>query len=540
MAITGIVQSSDLEKNLKGTIMYKYSKQITNLFVEHLKDKKENIFIPTLNYLLDIIPGMREDLIDVYNGYMGIVDGVENIPDSVKAVQGALLDGLCFGYEPDGNYALYTMNFGFLDYLEVGSVDMCRKCMAKNKIGEAKGFRIDVEYVNSSDTFEYKAVNCRKPVLDDETTLLVPYIVVVRLMLLLEKYVDSQGILRLRQNVNGTEKERFVSSNVKILSKYCDEPSMLEHIKTAYFPLKAFFYVPVIGAPSTTAMTTRINLFDLYYISSVTSKTLDKYVEKPVDPVRDLLVESVIISHFMKVKSENPDGFARMVTSLPNYKKILSDADIENMGRKELSAYLHSISREQKEQILNGFKSAKNEVELREKAFGKEAVTLDVTDKESIKNALKISICRFVIRKKDCTLSAIMGTNDSRILSVLYGRNYYARYESFGARFSEAVNDIKRGTPYDVALRDMGFNVSEELLQGIKELESAYDVQDESFVEALKKLVAENEGVQLRASSSTDSILLRTVNAYIDENGTAQDYYRYLDPSKIVACIQMK
>ena len=539
-AVTGIVQSTDLERNLTDTKMFNYSKQVTKILLDQLKEKKENVSIPTLNYLFEVIPGLRQEMIDVYNGYMGIVDGIEDIPDSVKAVQGALLDGLCFGYEPDGIYNLYTMNFKLLNYLDVDSLDMCKKCMTKNKVGEAKGFRIDVEYINSSDSFEYKAVNCRKPVLDDEVTPLIPYVVILQLMKLMEKFVDSQAVLRVKQVVNGADKVRYVTSNIKALSCYCDDTTMLKFIETAYFPLKAFFYVPVVGAPSTTAMVTRVNLFDVYDVRKVSSETLKKNVERPINPVRDLLVESVVISKLMKLKGDNPDGFARVVSMLPGYKKILSDADIENMGRKELSAYLHSITQEDKEKILNGIKSAKAEVDIRAKAFGKESVTLDVRDKDGIKEALNSSICRFLIRKKDCTLSAIMCTNSPSILSVMYGKNYFARYESFNARFYEAVRDIQRGTDCAIALRDMGFTVTDELLDGIHELELASEVQDESFVEALKKLVAESEGVKLRASSSnTDAILVRTVNAYIDEKGV-QDYYRYLDPSKIVSCIQLR
>ena len=110
--LTGTVRSSALEASLGKTLMGTFIPQIDAFLRSSLSQKGNNIEIPTLGYLFKNIPGMKEPFIELYNSRMGLEKGVEVIPDDLKASQGALLDGLCFGYDLEGGgYALYTMNF---------------------------------------------------------------------------------------------------------------------------------------------------------------------------------------------------------------------------------------------------------------------------------------------------------------------------------------------------------------------------------------------------------------------------------------------
>ena len=97
-SITGEVRSTELEARLGTTIMGGYVNEIDNFF-KSIFGQEKNVSLPTLGYLFETIPELKEKMISKYNMEMGLEKGVEDIPDDLKASQGALLDGLCFGYD---------------------------------------------------------------------------------------------------------------------------------------------------------------------------------------------------------------------------------------------------------------------------------------------------------------------------------------------------------------------------------------------------------------------------------------------------------
>lgn len=132
-SIVGRVRSTQLEQSLSGTIVADYVPQIDSNFMSLLQNKGDNIMIPSLGYFMsDIAPESKNRFINLYNRTMGLEDGVENIPDEVKAVQGALFDGLCFGYDTTSDtVAIYTMNFDLLmNDLDVNR-DMASMCIKR-------------------------------------------------------------------------------------------------------------------------------------------------------------------------------------------------------------------------------------------------------------------------------------------------------------------------------------------------------------------------------------------------------------------------
>ena len=136
---------------------------------------------------------------------------------------------------------------------------------------------------------------------------------------------------------------------------------------------------------------------------------------------------------------------------------------------------------------------------------------------------------------KDCKLSSITCTNSPLILRSFYGRDYFSKYEGFNIRFNAFLNAISNGEETREALSEYGFSPDPDLLEEIEEITKAGSVKERSFEEALRHAVAESEGVTLKSSSKeSDNILVRLLNAYIDEEGKVIDYYRSIDPQAIV------
>lgn len=540
-SITGEVRSTELEARLGTTIMGGYVNEIDNFF-KSIFGQEKNVSLPTLGYLFEIIPELKEKMISKYNMEMGLEKGVEDIPEDLKASQGALLDGLCFGYDvnetdPSKQYALYTLNFKLLTDMGVDSIDKPGLCMKQNEKGLVKGYRIDVEYNSTPESFSFKAVNHRKAIDDDKEVLLIPYLAVLRLMLIIENFINSGMVLKLSQDLEGLEKVRCVTTNRKVLKAFSDSPDVVDSLESAFFPLRAFFYAPVIGAPSTTAMVTNINLFALDEMKKLRSmKDIRALgVEKSENPVYDVMLDVSISTSLMKIKSENPERFVELLKGLPKSDKYLNITENgEGIGGATISKYLHSLKNKEKNAVLKKIPEAQKKMEVL-KDVGTESRSATSEELKNLKSVLRTSLCKILIRKKDCKLSTVFGTNSPNILQSVYGKDYFAQYEGFNLRFDRLLRYLSMGRPVEIALKENGFQNDEDILKKIEEITKAGAVDKESFAEALKTAVAEREGVKTRAKSSTNNILVRLLNAYITEDGTVEDYYRFVDESKIIS-----
>ena len=170
--LTGSVRSTALEAALGKTEMGKFIPQIDNYFRKTFAQKGNNIEIPTLGYLFSVVDGMTQPFIERYNRTMGLEKSADLIPDALKASQGALLDGLCFGYDmTKGEYALYTMNFDLLNIIDPDSSQRPKQIMDSNKKALLKAYRVDIEYLQSPESFSFKLVNHRKKIYDRELSV---------------------------------------------------------------------------------------------------------------------------------------------------------------------------------------------------------------------------------------------------------------------------------------------------------------------------------------------------------------------------------
>ena len=504
-SITGEVRSTELEARLGTTIMGGYVNEIDNFF-KSIFGQEKNVSLPTLGYLFETIPELKEKMISKYNMEMGLEKGVEDIPDDLKASQGALLDGLCFGYDinetdPSKQYALYTLNFKLLTDMGVDSIDKPGLCMKQNEKGLVKGYRIDVEYNSSPESFSFKAVNHRKAIDDDKEVLLIPYLAVLRLMLIIENFINSGMVLKLSQDLEGLEKVRCVTTNRKVLKAFSDNLFALDEMKK----LRSMKDIKALG------------------------------VEKSENPVYDVMLDVSISTSLMKIKSENPERFVEILKGLPKSDKYLNITENgEGIGGATISKYLHSLKNKEKNVVLKKIPEAQKKMEVL-KDVGTESRSATPEELKNLKSVLHTSLCKILIRKKDCKLFTVFGTNSPNILQSVYGKDYFAQYEGFNLRFDRLLRYLSMGRPVEIALKENGFQNDEDILKKIEEITKAGAVDKESFAEALKTAVAEREGVKTRAKSSTNNILVRLLNAYIKEDGTVEDYYRFVDESKIIS-----
>ena len=548
--ICGTVQSTQLEANLGRTIIGGYISKIDDVILEFFQQGGENVAIPTLDYLLDYLPNLDSKLIRLYNMNMGAQEGVQYIPDNVKIAQGALFDGLCFGYDVENeSVALYTMNFGLLNKINETGIDMSKQCIEKNLKGEVKGYRIDVSYNNSSNSFSFKAVNHRK-VLDnsEEGVLLVPYIAVVRMMKIIESMLNGNSVLRVRQEIGGNSKVRCITKNLNVLKKFCDNEKAVESANCSFFPLKAFFYAPVLGAPSLSSMVTNINIFKLCELRPMRNLKQLKYmgIEKPEDPVESMMMSRIISFKILKMKSDNPVKLLEVLAEFPKSGDYLGGvSDVSMVDSPLISGYLHSLTNSELNEVMDMIPYCREEYNYRMEVFNGNYRNVQESELVDLNGLLKRHICRFIIRKSDCSLSSIICTNNRRLLSKIYGEDYFNKYESFGVRLNYLLSDYEEYGNLRVALREYGFDVDENEYSLIsKTLSKASDL----FSDDVRKEVSEILGIPTKKSSrKSTGVMVRTLDGYISEKiidsetgeavSVVNDYYRSIDPEKIVSAI---
>lgn len=543
-----VVKATQLELRMNATIINGYSGEIMNYVLSKITSTNGHIGMPTLHFFLDTFSDVRAKYEEMYISKMQDQKGYEQVDVDTMIAQGFLFDSLCFVFDSQKNtYSLATMNFELLYDLDI-EYDMLKQVLTKNKQGFVKAYRIDVEYCNDDKEFTFKAVNPRDFDIDENKLdtqegkrfFIVPYTYVMFYMKAVEALLKKGYTLRVHQSLSGIEKIRLITTNQEILSKYCDVPEATKGLTAKFFPLKGFFYAPSIGAPSTSAMVTNINLFNTDVIKNSLPNDFKTYnITKPSDAVGDMIAEGLIINKLMTLKAEDIGDFYYIIENLPAKKYFAADA--ENISDGDIAKYLHSLSDFSKKRVYSML-GIEKELARRRAIIGngRQMTAKEIND---IENTFKNGICRVIIQKKDCRLSAVMGTNNKVILQKIYGNPL--KYESFAHRFYMLLNWL---SDEDSNLSDDSINDELKYLglgygsEGIKAV-NAYLSTDRGTVdeENLKGALADILGVSLKRSNAqvstnkvSTNVLVRTLTARLDENHNPVDYYKYIDKSKII------
>lgn len=558
------VKSSVLDEKLSNTKMGLYRAKIKEYFIDQICSNGK-ISFPTMQKFMEMFPEYKEYMIDLYYEKMGELD-VSCVDIDTVVAQASLFDGLCYVYDSlKDEYTLATMNFELLYDFQI-EYDMLKQVLMKNNNCFVKAYRIDVEYIESGAEFTFKATNARDYDIDDSKSdidedkrfFLIPYICVSELMAVIDSLLNQGTPLRVHQALVGVEKVRFISKDYDLLSKMCDVPVAVKGIDCRYFPLRGFFYAPVVGAPSTTAMVTHINIFDVYMIKVVRDADYKRFnVTKSESPIKSIFAESMVVSMLINIKNTDIGDFKVIVDRLPYRNRFLSN-DVSEIGSVALSKYLHSITESAREKVYNML-GINDEVNRRMQSVteGRELTKAEI---DNISDVLKTHICRVTIQRKDCKLSSILCTNDKSVLAYIYGEDYVRTYESFSVKYYmllgwlryynlDEANIENSRKEIRTKLYDLGLSCDEYDVDAVIGAfrKAGNDTEDDIYTDLMKAYFSQAADVDYTRSTAQSNsrsvsaakgtILSRSLTAYIDEEGNVVDYYRYVDKNKIIGGI---
>lgn len=538
----GTMRATDLEKSLKSTIYSKYRKVMDNFILSNLKKESTNFSIPIVQALVEGGSQLEKELLNLYDRKTSIED-TSGISDEIKVLQASVFDGLVVGVniEKGGETAIYTANMGTIFGLDSESKFSFEKTVDLNRQGIVNAMRIDIEYT-SQEGFSFKPVSLNKntnlKVVNLETGegrfLLVPYIAIQRAMAFFKDMLDDKRVLEVKQILGDVVKTRYITTREEALVKYCDNEEFARTLKPDYFPLKGFFYAPVLGAPSTTIGKTRIDLISIDDIRSVTKPK----VEKARDGLSSLITDSVVQSELVRLSVEDENRYCNLMIRLPHISEYIEDVGSTVPNTVGVMKYLHSLKEGDYMDAVLEIDKETNTID-RSNALLKVLTSFDKVDKDSfstenVKSLLKDGIYKFTIRKKNCEYSSMIVTNNEDYLKQLYGEDYFGKYESFGTRLYKFENLIKDGKDINYALKYCGLSGEDDIQGKVNEIMST-DLLDKNHHDRLAELfdTSDTSTKKTRRSSSNDSIILaRKCFASLTGNGSV-DYYRYIDLSKV-------
>ena len=545
-----VLKIAELQNKLMKTFQFQHYKSIDSYFIEGIKNGEVNI--PTNGfYCTNLVPEHKQELIDLYDRTFGLYDGINDIPESIKVSQGALLDGLHYGYNlGTESFELYTMNPGLFDSDMLTLPEkMLNDIFKKNLVGELKSLRVDIEYQQSNkddviaSELTYKLVNHRKAVNDNEEevgtknaneiVILVPVIAGIRLCSAIMSFLEKNFTLKVTQTVDGLPKIRCITQNKDILKHYCDDEAVVEAMNTTaqYYPYKGFFYVPVVGAPSVTSMVTNVNLFKLEGISKVNSyKEMQQMgIQKAKNGLETVISEIAIKTCLSQLKGNDYALYEETIDKIPNFKAFLTDKGIEEVSEKTIATYLHSSKHSDTKKMLSVVPNAKDKFNKLSGMFTK---TTPIAVSE-LKDILKTNAVKVLVKKADFTLSSMICTNSPEILSMVYGENYVAYYEGFSVRVRKAIEEYRNGVSLKEAFLKYGFSTASAEAIALSFNESANPTDEE--ITNVAYTIAEKKQT---ASKQSDNIMVRTLDAYISENKVI-DYYKYIDPNRVLSAFML-
>lgn len=531
------ITMTEVHKNLMKT--RQFQQDIVNMVVDkYLGDLKTgNINIPSVQSLAEEYPEYAESMIRLYDGTFGLFDHVDEIPNAIKIAQAAVIDSFCYFYNVGDNTlgGICTLNTVILGQESILDQKVLKKAFTLNTEGRIHSLRVDFDFsYYSTEDVAYKTV-AHKAVLDEDNIVLVPYVAGYRFCRLIAGFLEKEFIIGVKQTLgDGSSKVRLITECQKHLTNYCDDPKACEGLTSEYYPTQGYFYAPVLGAPSTTAMKTRINIFYVSNITRITSyeKCRSLGIQKCKDPIKELCLETAILSTMGDLKIKNPDKYDEVISKLPDVG-IMGESFNGDVGILNLSNYLHTATQGIKTKMLKLIPGAQHALDVRlAVTSGSPDSSLTVTA-DNLRQLARTGVLKIVWKKSNGMYSSTIGTNSPEILRKVYGKDYMGNYESFGVRIRNMEDEMEAlGMPLDIALEQYGFDKSiapqvKERLQSGENIESAmYGVM----------------GKKKRASSSNPNLFtIRSLAAYLSgdySNGSvvpkANDYYSSVDISHIM------
>ena len=541
---------SSIEKNLENSIIASHKADIDNKIITLLKSKTngDNFAIPTIDVLaVEEVPGLDQELISLYNSKMSPAYS-DIIPPTIKLIQAALMDSLMFGWDSEsGKISLYTLNVKILFGLSIDGSKIMEKCFEKNQLGILHAYRIDIDYLGEKE-FLFKPVTIqRKSYLYADKYYFFPYYYIYRGTEILKTLLEKGCVMKVTQETEDIVKERFITNSKKVLQRYCDLPDAVNDLSCSFYPLKGYFYAPVVGAPSTTVMVSKVNLFNLNRVENVKGFN-EITVEKVVDPLKNIITCECITKRLEEYSHENDWDFLDVMNNLPEGDKVFKDDLARGMLdiRKTVPKYLHALDMETIDKVADSVPGCRDLVNMYSGLFNKnEYVTLTGMNRSDLRRILNEGVYRIVWMSTNCNYSCATVTNNREILAKIYGKDYFGKYEAQTVRLNELRYRVQNGYDIKESLEYCGFPVDDDLIKAAEEFKSEVTDEGASDIDVnianvkFKKDVTNAMGTTVRAEAETANILTRTCFAVRKEDNTLGDFYRYITLGKVVRAVRI-
>ena len=537
MATTFSITSGDIEVLLEKSVMRAmvYPFEMNRVLAMIKSSESPNLYVDGLNFLIGKqgVKGLRKKLLDKYKNR---IPAATEIPDEIKVLQGALMDSLVYCYNNEtGGIDLYTLNEKIIGYLGVDNEKLISKAYDLNKEGVLHCYRIDIEYLSATDIV-YKATQLNKNTqIDASKFSLFPYDVIKAIIDTTSMMLINNGVLKIDQNVSGVMKSRVATNRDDLLKKYCDNPNAVGSVATSLYPLKGYMYVPILGAPSTTAMMSKVDVFNLDSIHIITNSSQIK-VKKAEDPIGILKKTRVISKRLSEMQMGDPVGYSEVISRLPRVSELFVDEASSTMpSQVAVAKYLNTLSTSELDSIISNLEGAKEKLEVLDGIFTtNESINVaSVTSDDALRDMLKSGVYNVIATKKDCSYTSMIVTNNEGILKKLYGDDYFGKYESFGFRFNRLAYLVKSGKDVKESLTYCGFGTDKETVKDAKTL------KDDAKAESVRDKWLEKQGTKKRAKANTDSILARSCFGSVDEDGNISEFYKYVTLKRVARLVKL-
>lgn len=540
MADFNVLKRGELEKSLGKTIYSSYKAVMDKYIISNLQDGG-SFSVPIVQVLVGESDKLKARLLDLYHRKMATVD-TSHIDEEIKILQASAFDGLLLGLnvEKGMQMAIYTANPNAIFHFDGDSKFSLDKTLDLNEQGIINAVRIDIEYT-SEEGFTFKPVSLNKntnlKVYDTDTMegrfFLVPYIAIQRSMAFFKEMLDDGRILKVTQDKDGIAKVRHICSRKSELVKYLDHKDFADDLFPEYFPLKGYFYAPVLGASSMTLGKTRVDILDVNKVELVTKPNIVKE-----DSLGDFIREKAMASVLSDMYKNDIEGYVDVVSKIPNKDKVFGDMS-DYPKPFAVLAYYRQIPSKDKSNLLKSIPNIDTKIsELMSLIDRFDKIDVKGKTSDDLRGFLKSGLYKVLIRKKNCEYSTMFVTNSRTILAKAYGKDYFKNYESFGTRLYKLEDLYNIGWTMSEAMCYCGFEDKLHFSYAAEEILAVKD-NKASVHERLASLLGEEEdGTKKKVNRSAkdeDLILCRDCFA---EYGSS-NYYRYLDLNKIVSIIQV-
>lgn len=549
-----------------------YVKNMQEMILRELKSvpsPNDNLSVKNLENLCfgeGAIPGIGDSLLSNYKkrleklGIIRQTDGIiGDIRKQIRVNQQALCESMMFGYNlRTCEMNLYTLNPWILKILGVGVgyEKMMETSFERNLSGYLHAYRIDIKYETSGNLM-IKAVSLqRKKWLGYWDFMFFPYEYVRSCMVVLYSLMNKGYVFRIRQDLGDVIKERYMTTSKDVLKRYCDCPEAVDGLGAFIMPWCGYMYVPVVGAPAVTAMVSRVDIFLVSRVDIITS-VKDIKVERVENSVRSEVIHNVIMKSLEELSVSSEWDYMEVISSLPKSESFFKDEQSKSLvDTFKLSKYLHTLGEADLLRLVDMIPGCPETYEKYMKLFGNchsEMVDVSGMSDSEFRKLLHTGIFRIISISSGVKFNSMTVTNSSRILSVLYGKDYLGKYESWNVRVTYLGNMIRKLDSDDSiglksSLEYCGFSSGEEWVGIVREFYNyvkVYGMSEDALYDlesALRALDGEETGVEKypKAYAGTGSILVRNCFAVWDsESGGYRDFYRYVKPTGLVRVIRL-